>query len=58
MNDITQQIRAEQQARYAIADKASDLKYPEIKIAVQNYLNATPAQLNTINQIMKVRGYK
>jgi len=56
--DTVERIRTEQQARYAIADKISDLKYPEIKKAVSDFINATPEQLATINKIMKARGYK
>jgi len=57
MNTVTQQIRAEQQARYAIADKASDMKYPDIRKAVTDLTHLTPAQLDEVNAIMTSRGY-
>jgi len=57
MNTITQTVRAEQQARYALADKASDLKYPDIRKAVTDLIHLTPAQLDEVNAIMTARGY-
>jgi len=57
MTTRIEEIRIAQQERYAIQREKDNLKYPEIRIAIQNYINATPAQLEAAQAIMKARGY-